>query len=56
MAGGLEEIHGKIESFVNHEIKVTGSFGTTDDAFHEECDATSRREVQLMIAKELQGV
>jgi hypothetical protein len=53
MAGGLGEIHGSVEGFNNREVAVTGLFGVTDDAFHEECDALGRREVQLMVAGEL---
>jgi hypothetical protein len=53
MAGGLGEIHGQVESFVRHEVSVKGAFGTSDDNFHEECDALGRLEAQKMIAKEL---
>jgi hypothetical protein len=56
MAGGLEEIHGRVDGFTNHEVAVRGAFGKTDDGFHEECDALGRREVQLMIAGELRGI
>jgi hypothetical protein len=52
MAGGLEEIHGQVESFHNHLIKV-GNFGPTDDDFHEECDASGRRQAQELIARDL---
>jgi hypothetical protein len=55
MAGGLEEIHGNIVDFTNHRVAVEGLFGTTDDAFHEECDAQGRRDVQLMIAAKLRS-
>lgn len=54
MAGGLEEIHGAVEGFTSHLINV-GSFGKTDDAFHEECDAAGRRQAQEMIARELRS-
>ena len=56
MAGGLGEIHGHVESFKEHEVRVTGLFGPTDDNLHEECDAQGRRTAQQMIAKELGGV
>ena len=55
MAGNLQEIHGKVESFLNHEVLVTGAFGQSDDNFHEECDALGRREAQIMIANALRG-
>jgi len=56
MGGGLEEIHGKVQGFDNHEIVATGAFGVTDENFHEFCDSEGRRQAQDMIAKELRGV
>ena len=60
MAGGLEEIHGKVNAFNNHEVQVTGQFQSAqlgaDDAFHEECDVLGRREAWKLIAAELRKV
>lgn len=54
MGGGLEEIHGKVEGMNNREIR-SGAFGTTDDQFHEFCDAEGRRLTQDMVIADLKA-
>jgi hypothetical protein len=54
MGGGLEEIHGKVDGMNNREIR-SGAFGTTDDQFHEFCDAEGRRLVQDMVIADLKA-
>lgn len=55
MAGGLEEIHGKVQGFDNHEIVLGVEAGTTDDDFHNFGDPAGRLQAQQLIAKELRG-
>jgi peptidoglycan hydrolase-like protein with peptidoglycan-binding domain len=54
MGGGLEEVHGKVQGMNNREI-LSGAFGTTDDLFHEFCDAEGRRIVQALVIADLKA-
>jgi hypothetical protein len=46
MAGGLEEIHGSIEGFTSHLLRVSGA---SDDDFHDICDPEGRFQAQNLI-------